>query len=232
MELREQSSHLLREYRATNTHAEPGAVEPSSIPKNALHLACGALLTIIVLILASIFSTLAAVQQASASSTILKKGQSDPRDCGHNATTAMAAGCVYDIMMVGWTSPECFDAKVSQDALSNSSKLAPVGGAGTFEWATDKHFTDLVPQTPELGKHEWLFAHYGFHRAHCAYVWRVLVDALERREKGEEDVFVYKQALRYEHAVHCSKVLIERERNLEAPTMLEVSGVNKCVRLP
>ncbi|KAL0930016.1 uncharacterized protein CTRU02_214836 [Colletotrichum truncatum] len=166
------------------------------------------------------------------------KNDSTPRnihaipDCGHDTASARAAGCVYDIMMVGWSAPQCFNPFVSADSLSNSSTLADVRGAGSFTFSVTPDFTQIVRQdVGEITKHEYLYANWEFHKAHCAYVWRVLANALERKRRGELNVYVYMAATMYEHSVHCSHVLLDKKRNLTAPTQIQVSGTNRCILL-
>ncbi|KAK1973416.1 hypothetical protein LZ30DRAFT_610875 [Colletotrichum cereale] len=155
-----------------------------------------------------------------------------PVNCGHDTTSAREAGCVYDIMMVGWTAPDCVDPYVLSDSLSNASELADVGGAGHFTFSVTPDFTDVVQHDVDsITQHDWLYATWEFHKAHCAYVWRVLANALERKRKGEANVYIYRTLVTYEHAVHCSHVLLERNRSLTAPTKIQISGTNRCVLL-
>ncbi|KAK6216848.1 hypothetical protein QIS74_06962 [Colletotrichum tabaci] len=116
-----------------------------------------------------------------------------PIDCGHDTVSARAAGCVYDIMMVGWTAPNCVDPYVLSDSLSNTSELAGIKGAGHFTFSVTQDFTEIVQQDVDsITQHDWLYANWEFHKAHCAYVWRVLANSLERKRKGETDVYVYR----------------------------------------
>lgn len=155
-----------------------------------------------------------------------------PINCGHDTVSARAAGCVYDIMMVGWTAPDCVDPYVLSDSLSNTSELAGIRGAGHFTFSVTPEFTEIIQQDVDsITQHDWLYANWEFHKAHCAYVWRVLANALERKRKGETNVYVYRTLVTYEHAVHCSHVLLERSRSLAAPTKIQISGTNRCVLL-
>ncbi|WDK09204.1 hypothetical protein CGRA01v4_00482 [Colletotrichum graminicola] len=153
-------------------------------------------------------------------------------DCGHNTASAKAAGCVYDIMMVGWTAPDCIDPYVSSDSLSETSELASVRGAGHFNFSVTPDFTEIIQQDVDsLTQHDWVYANWEFHKAHCAYVWRVLANALERKRNGDTNVYIYRTLVTYEHAVHCSRVLLGTDRSLAAPTKIQVSGTNRCVLL-
>ncbi|TIC91711.1 hypothetical protein CH35J_010878 [Colletotrichum higginsianum] len=135
-------------------------------------------------------------------------------------------------MMVGWTAPDCVDSYVLSDSLSNTSELAGIKGAGHFTFSVTPDFTEIIQQDVDsITQHDWLYANWEFHKAHCAYVWRVLANALERKRKGETNVYVYRTLVTYEHAVHCSHVLLERSRSLAAPTKIQISGTNRCVLL-
>lgn len=157
---------------------------------------------------------------------------SHPVNCGHTKESAKAAGCVYDIMMVGWVAPGCIDPYVLSDALSPNSSLAGVKGAGTFNFSLNYDFTELIPQDVDvISQHDWIFTNWEFHKAHCAYVWRILASALERKSKGEKGVYIYRTLLTYEHSLHCSKVLLDREKSLLEPTKMQAGGTNRCVLL-
>ncbi|TDZ47628.1 hypothetical protein CTRI78_v008476 [Colletotrichum trifolii] len=135
-------------------------------------------------------------------------------------------------MMVGWTPPACFDPFVSADALSNHSELAGVQGAGKFNFSITPDFQQPVRQdVEEITKHQYLYASWEFHKAHCAYVWRVLANALQRKRLGETNVYVYRTLVTYEHAMHCSFMLLDRNTTMKAPTKIQVSGTNRCVLL-
>ncbi|KAL0930700.1 uncharacterized protein CTRU02_214775 [Colletotrichum truncatum] len=154
-------------------------------------------------------------------------------DCGHNSTTAQAAGCKFDLMMTGWSNPECLDSYVLEDSYNDASPLSPWGaGLSNWKWAADKEYKVELPSDPEeLGHHDGIWTHFYFHKIHCAYVWRHLSHALARKLAGEKHVFVYKQALQYEHTVHCNWMVLEHEKDLMRPTWAEINSVNKCVEL-
>ncbi|TDZ59666.1 hypothetical protein CTRI78_v005145 [Colletotrichum trifolii] len=193
--------------------------------------------TVVALIATGLTSLFHSSRSASSLAKSVEAGENDEylplADCGHNWTTAEAAGCKFDLMMTGWSNPECLDPYVLEDSYNDASPLSPWGaGLSNWKWAADRDYKIQLPSEPDvLGHHDGIWTHFYFHKIHCAYVWRHLSHALARKLAGERHVFVYKQALQYEHTVHCNWMVLEHEKDLMRPTWAQMNGINKCVEL-
>ena len=151
--------------------------------------------------------------------------------CGDTAASAKARGCTFDVLIVAWMPPACYDAPVALDGVSPTSGLAASGGAGNWSVHLDKNFTQPINhETLSLREQDSYWVTFNFHRAHCLHLWQLTSSAVERLKRGEREVYVYEPALSLEHVRHCNKVMLDRERELESPEHVVV-GFGKCKRL-
>ncbi|KAK2882514.1 hypothetical protein FQN49_000280 [Arthroderma sp. PD_2] len=89
-------------------------------------------------------------------------------NCGKSRAEAVSRGCILDIMAGAWLPKVCYDEELALEALSNSTELAKLGGAGPLPWWKDHNHTlpiaaDLLQDLDELVANTW----ETFHSAHC-----------------------------------------------------------------
>lgn len=99
-----------------------------------------------------------------------------------------------------------------KDAVDPKNILAPTL-AGIFPWGrtADQVFDDPMPQDSDaLSFLSYVWTTEQWHRAHCMYMWRILIKAEVRRLKGEEFVYVPPGATSSEHIEHCNVLISDR----------------------
>jgi len=133
------------------------------------------------------------------------------KDCGYDAASARAKGCVFDVMMQLWMSPECYDGTLSERYLA----------AGNWTWYADTSGENIYSDTEiRLGNHDVVFVAQDYHKHHCVFAWEKLVRAL--RNQGP----IIEELISYDHVAHCEhKTLFRTDavRGVSAPT-----GYTRC----
>lgn len=133
-----------------------------------------------------------------------------------------------------WLPQLCYDAEAANAALSPASKLAQIGGAGTWPWFADQNFT--IPKTymeltePRDGEVVGGWTWETYHAAHCLYDWSAGVKAMNRVLSGERNVYVHSAVVNAPHIDHCNFVLADQKNRVRAKTHVKF-GYGKCVRL-
>ncbi|KAF7933009.1 uncharacterized protein EAE97_008776 [Botrytis byssoidea] len=114
------------------------------------------------------------------------------KDCGSSGEEAQAKGCVFDVILVAWLQPECFDSELHEAYLSDHD----------YPFWLDRSLqtpTDLAEV--RLGKHTTVYSSSEFHLAHCAYF-------LEQSVRGfRRGGMVDNVTLDNEHTEHCARSL-------------------------
>jgi hypothetical protein len=155
-------------------------------------------------------------------------------DCGTTNREARGKGCVFDLMVYGWTPPACYEEDIASEALSKSSQLAKYAAAGEFPWYAKENYTDQLPQdTTILSEYPVIWATNGWHQAHCLYFWQLLARSVERGSKaGADQTYVLSEALLYSHTYHCNKVLAAKiVSEIDEPVIKTLRIYGRCVKL-
>jgi len=156
--------------------------------------------------------------------------------CHPQEDEVQSARCIFDEMLNGWVPTECYDEALATDSLRNDSRLAMMQGAGRFPWYSDLQFTH--PLSPdELPGHllapsanMTAFTLEKWHVAHCLYVWRLGLDALDRIRRGEKGVVVNVRVLDASHVDHCNMVIADQEHRRNAKATVTF-GFGTCVQI-
>lgn len=169
--------------------------------------------------------------------------------CGHSPHEAIARNCTFDIMAAVWLPPPCYNEQFAKktaqiihlDATAITVSPKHSLSMTNMTWHTD---VNLSPETfiplPNLAdyfvdqydKGERLLAYSieNFHVAHCLYMMRSALMAMQRVAAGEKDVYVHEQAMGAEHSEHCNDVIMNHEIRKSGVTQLEF-GMGWCHKL-
>ena len=133
------------------------------------------------------------------------------KDCGSNADEARALGCVFDVMMQEWTSPECYDSALTERYLASNN----------WTWYADSSGErTMSDEEIRLGNHLVVFAIQDYHKHHCVFTWEKLVRAMRA------DSPVIDKLISYDHVAHCEHQTLfntKDVRGVSAPT-----GFSRC----
>lgn len=117
------------------------------------------------------------------------------KNCGTSPTEAQELGCKFDIMMNGWVPLACYNEALSEKYLSEND----------FHFYTDAYAQDEVAmEVVRRGEWEGLYTGWEHHIHHCAYMWKILVLAVEAG-KGMFD----SSSSSFDHTAHCSESMFE-----------------------
>lgn len=120
-------------------------------------------------------------------------------DCGSNYSTAIAAGCVYDIVAPQWTPPECYNAALSEEYATKISK--PM----FYRWS---NLTEPIPEDPvEISRHDTIWTFDEYHTIHCVYILELAALAAAMASSGHQDVYLNHIAANSKHTKHCTELL-------------------------
>lgn len=137
-------------------------------------------------------------------------------ECGDKSKDAKANGCVFDVMAFEWTPPACYDDELMQEAIDPRSVIAPAL-AGVFPWGktADTVFTDSgLEQDPEqLGLLPYVWTNEDWHKAHCMYMWRILIKAQNMVLQGAKNIYVPVGAISQGHVSHCNVLMSDKVSN-------------------
>ena len=115
--------------------------------------------------------------------------------CGNSPTEAVSSGCHFDIMSFSWLPTRCYDAQLS----SSFDSLR------TWKWYADSNKTTSIPHDAVMtGILSELYVEWEYHIRHCTAMWKKLHRAVLKEGKGGVDAYIG----RYEHTLHCEKVLL------------------------
>lgn len=114
------------------------------------------------------------------------------RDCGSTIQEARAKGCVYDVVLVAWLQPDCFDSELHEAYLSDHDYPF---------WLDRSLETPTTLEEVRLGNHDTVYSSAEFHLAHCAYF-------MEQSVRGfRNGRMVDNITLDNEHTEHCARSL-------------------------
>lgn len=132
-------------------------------------------------------------------------------DCGSNYSTAMAAGCVYDMIAPQWTPPECYNAALSEEYGLKIPK--PM----FFRWS---NLTEPIPEDPvEISRHDTIWTFDKYHTIHCVYILELAALAAAMASSGHQDVSLNHIAANSKHTKHCTELL---SGNITSPGPTEI----------
>ncbi|PVI01721.1 hypothetical protein DM02DRAFT_613432 [Periconia macrospinosa] len=135
----------------------------------------------------------------SLSTTINARSHNTPSytDCGKNYSTAVAAGCVFDVLATTWVPPECHNATLFNEYTSRLPK--PL----FYRWP---NLTEPLSEDPkELVTHETIWSYGEFHTAHCLYLLQCGALAAAKVSAGHRNVLANNHATSLWHIAHCTK---------------------------
>ncbi|OCL05570.1 hypothetical protein AOQ84DRAFT_267189, partial [Glonium stellatum] len=94
--------------------------------------------------------------------------------CGNTTETAIANGCIFDIMNYAWTPQICYDQEVIDESLPTTP----------WKWYRDHNHTDEIPQDINiLSQTSPVYTEHSYHMNHCLYTWRLLSRALFEKNR-------------------------------------------------
>lgn len=156
--------------------------------------------------------------------------------CHPLADEVLSDECVFDEMLNGWVPVECYDEALAMDSLRNDTQLAMMAGAGQFPWYSDLDFTsplspaDLPDHLLEPLTNMTAFTLEKWHVAHCLYLWRLGLDAMNRIGSGEKGVYVNIRVVDAGHVNHCNRVIANQDHRRGAKATVTF-GYGTCVQM-
>lgn len=117
-------------------------------------------------------------------------------ECGSSPKEAESRGCIFDLMRNTWTPTACHNATAAQEALADNPWPLYLDKAGTKE-----------VRLPELSFLPRVWSHYGFHKRHCAYVFKVAQQTFHPGQLVPSDL------MSLAHLKHCGFELSNKEKN-------------------
>ena len=140
-------------------------------------------------------------------------------DCGSNYSTAIAAGCMYDIVAPQWTPPECYNAALSKEYAAKIPK--PM----FFRWP---NLTEPIPEDPlEISQHETVRTFDEYYTIHCVYILELAALAAAMASSGHHDVYLNHIAANSKHTKHCTELL---SGNITSPGPIEIHRPGAALR--
>jgi hypothetical protein len=145
-------------------------------------------------------------------------------DCGKNYSTAIEAGCVYDLMSPQWVPPECFNASLSKEHISRVPQ--PI----FFRWS---NLTEPISNDPmELSQYETVWTHDEYHKVHCGYFLELAALAADVEFSGNGGVHLNSESVQIKHSRHCDDLLLSEEvKSVGAVEISRPGGGLKCYSL-
>lgn len=154
--------------------------------------------------------------------------------CHPHGDEALSDRCVFDEMLNGWVPVECYNEALAKESLRNDTQLAMMEGSGPFPWYSDLKFTAPLPSSDlpvHLLKPSTNMTAYTlekWHVAHCLYVWRLGLDAMNRVNRGEDKTYVNIRVLDEGHVNHCNMVVANQDHRRGAKATVTF-GFGTCV---
>lgn len=162
--------------------------------------------------------------------------------CGTEIEAAVAAGCKFDTLSLTWLPPECYDESVTQ---SSSEKLRQLAGLtqvdlDKFQFYFDRNrtqiATDVQFQAASLlnfgkgGVQSTFYTDTIYHKAHCQHVKELQDNALQKASEGKHDVWLWERAAKWEHSLHCHKIMYHATWDTPDLDVLAVyPGTSNCI---
>ncbi|KAF2404540.1 hypothetical protein EJ06DRAFT_469889 [Trichodelitschia bisporula] len=164
-------------------------------------------LTTIGLIFGLTFHTVDLLGQIGAKVNSLKPSPRAQRSfkhpCGLTATSARAAGCVFDVMSMAWQAQECFDADLHESFM--------LEGPWEFYSSPDPSGRRMTEEEiSEAGVVSWTTRRYFV--THCVYGWKAMHRAWQRGWRMDANL------ASIEHTELCSRVFMNTSVPLEMVT--------------
>ncbi|EPE24426.1 hypothetical protein GLAREA_08278 [Glarea lozoyensis ATCC 20868] len=162
--------------------------------------------------------------------------------CGTEIEGALAAGCKFDTLALTWLPSACYDEFVTQsssDQLREESGLVKVD-LNEFQfyadWNRTQPVTDLQFQQASLlnfgpaGVQTPFYTDTIYHKAHCQHVKELQDSALQKASEGTHDVWLWERAAKWDHSLHCHKIMYHATWNTPGIDTLAVyPGTSNCV---
>ena len=180
----------------------------------------------------------------------LRTTNSDPEkhngqwtNCGLTIDDALSRDCKFDMMGNNWVPPLCHDAAFAKSAATGNNSIASSFRVSEFQWY-EKPFRNDHVEDLELyligkarrGEELTAYTTESWHVAHCMYWLSVGVNAMDRLNRGERDVWVPRVVKKPTHARHCTDLTgfdISRDhtKDKEEITPMVYFGYATCVPL-
>ncbi|ORY60118.1 uncharacterized protein BCR38DRAFT_488306 [Pseudomassariella vexata] len=142
-------------------------------------------------------------------------------NCGLNSEEAQIAGCSFDMMMVNWIPPECFNEQLSLRYYKSLKQ--PV-------FFRDENLTEPIDDDPQtLSQYTDFWGSPEYHDVHCFYVIYQGVEAAVEATRNERDVYLMSHATDTGHTEHCVNAIRESIRGVTDPTKINRNNPQECV---
>ena len=166
-------------------------------------------------------------------------------NCGLTIDDALARQCVFDMMGNNWVPPLCHDVAFAESSAEGNKSIALLFGLDEFLWYEGPHRKGqlenleayLIGQA-RRGEEVHAYTSQSWHLAHCMYWLSVGVNAMDRLNQGERDVWVPRVVKKPQHARHCSEItgevisiLLSEDYDYEALMPKVFFGYATCVPL-
>ncbi|KAH8651935.1 hypothetical protein BGZ60DRAFT_436504 [Tricladium varicosporioides] len=162
--------------------------------------------------------------------------------CGTEIETALAAGCKFDTLSLTWLPPQCYDERVTQSSSQTLRELAGLTQVNLdkFQFFHDINRTQLVTdvqfQAASLlnfgkeGVQTTFYTDTVYHKAHCQHVKELQDSALQKASEGKHDVWLWERAAKWEHSLHCHKIMyLEKWNTPELDVLAVYPGTSNCI---
>jgi hypothetical protein len=144
-------------------------------------------------------------------------------DCGGNYSTAIAAGCIYDLMSPQWVPPECYNATLSKEHVSRVPQ--PI----FFRWS---NLTEPLSNDPlELSQYDSVWTHDEYHKVHCGYFLELAALAADVGFSSHQKVYLNGESVQIKHSRHCDDLLLSKGTSPGAVEISRPGGGLRCYAL-
>ncbi|KAK4497407.1 hypothetical protein PRZ48_011858 [Zasmidium cellare] len=152
-------------------------------------------------------------------------------DCGSTREEAIAKGCIFDVLSVGWVPAACYDSQRASK-FEDVSTIVSYGSAGSFPWYLDANMTMPIEESDlsSLGDNPVAYTTEEFHQSHCLYVWKSTSDALHEAREQHTGVWALDRISDHHHIRHCLIVLESMQWRYNKSVEVDF-GYRECVRL-
>lgn len=135
--------------------------------------------------------------------------------CGRTAAEARKRGCNFDTIALHWVPPICQSHNTTYTMEAEDDILDLVGGSEAIQFWSMQDMAVINPRDMSLSKgNEMVWTTLAFHRAHCAYMRRLEIEARTKAREQHTPVYALQESISAVHNRHCNKVLLDRRGDL------------------
>jgi hypothetical protein len=121
--------------------------------------------------------------------------------CGNSSTEAIEQGCIFDMSVLGWVPPPCYDSLMHHRFMDFGWKF--------FEHQNATGEVSLDRLAESAGTREPFWVQHGFHVTHCELAWQRMHRAIQTGGR------LTTHLLNFEHTHHCGMILETRTDFME-----------------